>query len=151
MSKTFHSHTLIKLLDRCDKLTAIKKGVDKMKLNQKIKLVVAGGRDFEDYELLSKHLDDISKNYEILEIVSGTAQGADTLGERYARAHNIPIKRFPAYWNKYGRSAGYIRNKQMVEYADAVLVFWNGTSRGTKLTIDLAVRYHRKRRVIRYE
>lgn len=113
-----------------------------------MKLIVAGSREFRNYNLLSKHLDEINSKYGITEIVSGTASGADSLGELYAREHNIPIKRFPANWNKYGRSAGYIRNKDMAHYADACICFWMNKSKGTGHMINLAKEYKIRLRVV---
>lgn len=69
--------------------------------------------------------------WEITEIVSGTAQGADTLGEKYAYQKSIPVKKFPALWGKYGLKAGPIRNGEMATYADACIVIWDGESRGS--------------------
>lgn len=66
------------------------------------------------------------------EVVSGTARGADSYGEEWAKANNIPIKRFPADWDGLGRGAGHIRNAQMADYADALLLVWQGTSPGSK-------------------
>ena len=103
-----------------------------------MKVVIAGGRFFNDYEMLEKGCDFMLQNQEEIEIVSGTAIGADKLGERYATERGYPIKKFPADWNKFGKSAGYVRNKEMAEYADSVIVFWDGISRGTKMMIDLA-------------
>ena len=79
-------------------------------------------------------------NIEYSEIVSGCARGADTLGKKYANDHNIPVKKFPAEWNKYGRSAGYIRNTEMADYADILVAFWDGKSLGTKHMIDTATK-----------
>lgn len=100
----------------------------------KIKLLIAGSRTFNNYDLLSKTLSKVKS--EIIEIISGTARGADRLGERYAQEHNIPIKRFPADWDKYGKYAGIKRNKEMAEYTDKAIIFWDGISRGTKNMID---------------
>ena len=58
----------------------------------------------------------------ITEVISGTAHGIDTLGEKWAERHGIPVKRFPADWNAHGKSAGPIRNRQMAQYADALIV-----------------------------
>ena len=108
------------------------------------RIIVAGGRDFTDYALLSETLDVILKRYTLREvqIVSGCCRGADALGERYAREHGIPVVRFPADWQAYGKAAGPIRNRKMVEYAaecDGMLVaFWDGKSRGTASMIRLA-------------
>ena len=85
-----------------------------------MKVIVAGSRDFKDYALLKEFLDKlVIFRSGFTEIVSGTASGADKLGERYAQEHNLAIKRFPADWEKYGKAAGHIRNRQMAEYADA--------------------------------
>lgn len=113
-----------------------------------MKLIVAGSRDFGNYQLLAKHLDEINSKYGITEIVSGTAKGADSLGELYAKINNIPIKKFPADWNRYGRSAGYIRNKDMAHYADACICFWINKSKGTGHMINLAKEYKIRLRVV---
>ena len=116
-----------------------------------MKLIIAGSRTFGNYKLLSAHLDDICARYDITEIVSGTAAGADSLGELYAKDHNIPVTRFPADWNKYGKSAGYRRNEQMAQYADACICFSVDNSRGTEHMINLAKKYRLKLRVVRLE
>lgn len=105
-----------------------------------IKIIVAGSREFNNSNLLKNELHKFIKELEAnkVEIVSGTAKGADKLGEQYAAHFNQDVKRFPANWDKYGRSAGYIRNSEMAKYADACIVFWDGKSKGTKHMIDLA-------------
>lgn len=105
---------------------------------KKIRLAIVGSRGFQDYRYLKQCLSTIENNYEIVEIVSGGARGADTLGERYAHEKGIPTNIFPADWDRYGRSAGFRRNITIVENADAVAAFWDGQSRGTASTIDLA-------------
>lgn len=93
-------------------------------------------------ELKLKGLDTSREN---LEIISGTANGADKLGERFAKEYNLKIKRFPANWDLYGKSAGYKRNEQMALYAKEdngiLIAFWNGKSKGTKHMIDIANKY----------
>lgn len=71
-------------------------------------------------------------------IVSGGAKGADTYAKEYALENDIPIVEFLPDYGKYGRKAPLIRNIQIVDNSDFVLAFWNGTSRGTKFTIDYA-------------
>lgn len=117
------------------------------------KIIIAGSREFNDYPLLKSKLDAFlaETNNDEVEIVSGTARGADILGERYASETGISIKRFPANWNLYGKRAGYIRNREMAEYADACIVFWNGESRGTKHMIDLATLMKLTIKVVQYE
>jgi hypothetical protein len=81
----------------------------------------------------------LSRNpWRITEVVSGTARGADRTGEQWASENNVPVKRFPADWDKHGKRAGYLRNADMAEYAEALVAFWDGQSRGTKHMIDLA-------------
>jgi hypothetical protein len=103
-----------------------------------MKLIIAGSRDFEDYEYLKENISSI--NGVITEVVSGTARGADRLGERYADEHGIKCKKIPANWDKYGKSAGYKRNEQMAKYADNLIAFWDGKSKGTGHMIDIAKR-----------
>jgi len=97
-----------------------------------MKCIVAGSRDFSDRKITFEKLDYLVKEHNITEIVSGTAKGADTMGEQYAEENNIPVKEFPADWNQYGKGAGHIRNGQMAEYSDMAVIFWDGVSRGTK-------------------
>ena len=79
-------------------------------------------------------------------IITGAAKGADQLGSFYARNHNIPLKEFPADWTTYGKAAGPIRNQQMLDFAlheiPALIVFWDGESRGTKNMMNIAKRHN---------
>lgn len=115
-----------------------------------MKIIVAGSRDFSDYSLLCSTLDTIVPYNDEVEIVSGTAKGADSLGEQYAKQHNLPITRFPADWNQYGKSAGYRRNVQMAEYADFLVAFWDGESKGTQHMINIAKSHKLPIVVIKY-
>lgn len=117
-----------------------------------IKLIVAGGRDFNDYNVLTTELNDLLSNLEesSIEIVCGMARGADSLGERYAKENHIPIKYFPANWNAHGKSAGYIRNEEMARYSTHLIAFWDGKSKGTKHMIDLARKYNLIVEVVSY-
>lgn len=103
------------------------------------KVIIAGTRTFKDYDLLCSYADYmLSQVKEPIEIVSGHAQGADALGERYAQERGYKLTIFAADWNKYGKAAGPRRNLQMAEYANALLAYWDGKSRGTKNMIDIA-------------
>ena len=115
-----------------------------------MKVIIAGSRDFDDYELLRKYCDFYLQSQTEIEIVSGTARGADQLGERYAKERGYPVKQFPADWDKHGRSAGYIRNEEMAKYGDALIAFWNGNSKGTEHMINLAKQYNLKIRICNY-
>jgi len=118
------------------------------------KLIVAGSRGFNNYGFLKERLDYyLSKIEDEIEIVSGTARGADKLGERYAEERGYLIKRMPADWGKYGLRAGYIRNEEMAMYAapdGGCVCFWDGISSGTGHMIDLARKHKLKVKVIKF-
>lgn len=101
-----------------------------------MKVIIAGSRSIKDYLIVKQAIK--SSGFIITEIVSGTAQGVDRLGESWAFQNGILVKRFFPDWDKYGRSAGYRRNVEMAEYADALIAIWDGKSRGTKHMIDIA-------------
>ena len=108
-----------------------------------MKVIVAGGRDFKDYKLLKCTLDSFQQEYgKITEVISGTAKGVDKLGEEYANENNIPIKRFVPDWKGLGKKAGFVRNRQMGDYAKKhngmLVAFWDKQSRGTKGMIEYA-------------
>lgn len=120
------------------------------------RVIVAGTREFDNYSLLRMQLTDYLSPIpnEEIEIISGTARGADKLGEQYASDHNLKCIKFPANWNTYGKSAGYIRNAEMAKYASqehgVLFAFWDGKSKGTKHMIDLAYKYNLETYVIKY-
>lgn len=103
-----------------------------------VKLIIAGSRDFNDYELLKSKLDKAKEYFGEFEVVSGRARGADLLGEKYAEENNLPIAEFPADWDTHGKKAGFMRNSDMADYADGCIVFWDGVSKGTQHMINLA-------------
>jgi hypothetical protein len=119
-----------------------------------MKVIIAGGREFSDYRLLKGscdyYLHNLIERGENIEIVSGTARGADTLGERYAQERGFKIRRFPADWGRLGLVAGHIRNAQMADYADLLIAFWDEISGGTKNMIDTAREKGLRVRVVRY-
>ena len=115
-------------------------------VNSDIKYAIIGSRSFNDYRLLKHILDPII----IYCIVSGGANGADTLAERYAKENNIQTEIYPADWNKYGKSAGYIRNKDIICGCDKVIAFWDGSSKGTYHSIKMARKLNKDVEIIRY-
>lgn len=106
-----------------------------------MKVIIAGSRNFNDYNRLKKLCDNILCLQTDIEVVSGTANGADKLGEKYANEKGYKLKQFPANWDKFGKSAGYKRNEEMAKYAESLIVFWDGKSKGTKHMIDLAEKH----------
>lgn len=97
------------------------------------KLIIAGSRTVHPTPAqIDAEMDDfLFVKEDIREVVSGTAGGADNSGELWATVNGITIRRFPADWDKHGRVAGKLRNREMAEYADAALVFWDGMSSGS--------------------
>lgn len=108
------------------------------------RVVIAGCRDYTNYEEAKAYIDhclsNIRKENTII-IVSDGARGADMLGERYARENRFAIKRCPADWDKYGKSAGPRRNREMAQMSDYVICFWNEKSKGTGSMILYARQY----------
>ena len=103
-----------------------------------MRTIIAGSRTATSYDDLLAAIAAIT--WSPTEIISGSARGADVLGERWALENNIPLRRMPANWAKDGQRAGYIRNVQMAENADALLALWNGKSPGTRHMIEIATR-----------
>ena len=123
-----------------------------------MRIIVAGGRKFDDYNLVCNELDAFIRDRDDVEIVSGRALGADRLGEQYAEEHGIPCTKFEAEWFKLGKRAGIVRNGQMAKYASqdiygegVLFAFWNGSSRGTKNMIEQAVDMGLEVHVVRYD
>lgn len=102
-----------------------------------MKTIIAGSRNI-DMPLAALNDAVIMSGFDITEVVSGTARGIDRTGELWAEWKGIPVTRFPANWEKYGKAAGYKRNVQMAEYADALIAVWDGKSSGTKHMITAA-------------
>lgn len=116
------------------------------------RVIIAGGRDFNDYPLLEQTVDQFLKNvHDKVTIFCGEASGADSLGERYALARGYAIQYFPPDWRRYGRAAGPVRNQKMAENADALVAFWDGMSRGTGNMIEAARRRQLAIQIQRYD
>ena len=121
---------------------------------KEVRIIIAGSRTFNDYIKLKAAMFDViydlKRNNEKelnIKIISGTARGADKLGEKYADEKGYEVIRFPADWDRFGKRAGYVRNAEMAKYAvsdDSIGVLvacWDGISKGTKHMIDLANKY----------
>lgn len=116
------------------------------------KIIIAGSRDFQFCDVMDFYVQAVIKNLkeDTIEIVSGTARGADKLGEQFSAHYDYQLKRMPANWNEYGKSAGYRRNKEMAEYANVAILFWDGESKGTRHMIDLAESHNLATYVFKY-
>lgn len=103
-----------------------------------MRLAVVGSRSFRDYTDLEKTLSFIHKKVPITRIISGGAKGADSLAEQWARENSVDTQVFIPDWETYGKRAGFLRNKQIVDYSEAVVVFWDGKSKGSQHSMKLA-------------
>lgn len=120
---------------------------------KEFKLIVAGSRDFTDYQLLHDCVIELANTeYRKLAVslVSGMARGADAMAVRLAKDYGIQLYEFPANWNLYGKSAGYIRNSDMAKFSDGLIAFWDGASRGTKNMIETMMKQGKPVHVVRY-
>ncbi len=116
------------------------------------RVVIAGCRDYTDYDNAKKYIDyyliNIREENNII-IISGGAKGTDAMGERYAKENGLKVEKYPADWGKYGKSAGPKRNEQMARVCDFVICFWDGKSKGTKSMIESAKKYGKPIRIIK--
>lgn len=116
-----------------------------------LRIIIAGGRDFSNYDLLKKTVTEfLSDHNDEPCIICGKARGADTLGEKFAKEQGCKIRYFPADWRTYGKAAGFVRNIEMAENADVLIAFWDGKSSGTKHMIETAQKYSLEIIVWRY-
>lgn len=109
-----------------------------------MRLAIIGSRSFKDYYKLCIEVNKLRETEEITTIISGGANGADYLGKKYSIDYYLGYKEYPAEWDKYGKSAGFRRNVDIVNDSDIILAFWDGKSRGTKHSIDLATKSGKK-------
>ena len=104
-----------------------------------MKVIIAGSRNFKEYQKLKTECNYFLQGQKNITIVSGDHyKGADKLGIQYANEKGFKLIKFPAEWNKFGKAAGPIRNKEMAVFADVLIAFWDGRSRGTQNMIRLA-------------
>jgi len=124
----------------------------KKKENNSIKIGVVGGRDFNNPNIFKYHLENLIDKYKDKEIilVSGGAKGADTLAEKYAKHFGLTIIVIPAMWDKYGKKAGIMRNKDIWRVADVGIAFWDLKSPGTKNSIEECKKLNKDIKVIQY-
>lgn len=132
---------------------------------KELRIIIAGSRTFNDYKLLQDKImelltdmddTDIIENPSQVKFISGTARGADVLGEQFAYTWGYEVLRFPADWDGLGKRAGYVRNAEMAKYAIAdgnygvLIAFWDGKSKGTKHMIDLAEKNGLEVHIVRF-
>ena len=113
-----------------------------------MKVIIAGGRDFTNVTVMAttlNNLQDIDHVIEIekLTLICGMARGADLTAYKLFSEAGLPVKMYPADWDQYGKSAGYIRNNKMADVADMLIAFWDGESRGTAHMINTMKQQHK--------
>lgn len=118
----------------------------KINHNKPHRLGIVGSRSFRNYGLFEKYLnltiDKLHINFDT--IISGGADGPDSLAEEYAKNGNIDFLKFPAEWNKYGKKAGFIRNTTIVENSTMIIAFWDYNSSGTFDTINKSIWFNKE-------
>ncbi len=121
-----------------------------------MRLAIVGSRSFTDYRLMLNTVQKmqicrmIEGTSTLATIVSGGASGADSLAKKLAYNYDLDYVEFPALWDLYGKSAGYKRNMQIVGYCDKLIAFWDGKSKGTKHSIDLAEKQGKLLKIVYY-
>lgn len=113
-------------------------------------LAIVGSRGYDNYKEFYLELNVILKEHKINTFVSGGAKGADTMAEQYAKEHGIKILVLKPNWKKYGKKAGFLRNNEIIQKCDVVVAFWDGSSHGTKHSIQLAKKLSKPIKIIRY-
>ena len=97
-----------------------------------MKIIIAGSRFIDNFQLICDAVKE--SRFNITEVISGCANGVDSLGEQWALQNNIQIKKFPADWTRFGKNAGPIRNQLMIDYVGkdgGLIIIWNGKSKGS--------------------
>jgi hypothetical protein len=120
-----------------------------------MKVGIIGSREFSDYDKMKESILSYFRNKNldintIEYIVSGGARGADKLGERFAEEFNIKTKIHLPNWDKFGKSAGMIRNSDIIDDSDLIFAFWDGQSKGTKDSINKARKRNKEIEIIIY-
>jgi predicted Rossmann fold nucleotide-binding protein DprA/Smf involved in DNA uptake len=111
-----------------------------------MRIAIVGSREYAKLDAVRKFVAELPAD---TVIVSGGARGVDSAAEQAARARGLEVKIFPALWGQYGKRAGFLRNRQIVEASDKVVAFWDGLSAGTLSTIQLATDAKKPVEVIR--
>jgi hypothetical protein len=99
-----------------------------------MKVIIAGTRRIRSYGTVERAV--IASGYDVTEVVCGGAIGVDLLGKKWAKINKVRVKTFLPNWDKYGERAGFIRNRKVAKYSDALIAVWDGKSGGTKDMIE---------------
>lgn len=113
-----------------------------------MRISIIGSRTFNDYDFLKKTILENIDVDDIDEVVSGGANGADKLGEQFAEEFDLSTNIYLPDWKKHGKSAGFIRNADIIKNSDYVFAFWDGQSKGTLNSINIAKKLNKKIKTI---
>jgi hypothetical protein len=105
-----------------------------------VKVAIVGSRNYPHPESVIRFVEQLAAKYPDAIVVSGGARGVDSIAEEAAERSGLSTLIFPADWARHGRRAGYLRNEDIIAAADIVVGFWDGESRGTQHSLDLAIR-----------
>ncbi len=101
-------------------------------------IAIVGSRTWVEDGRIAQIVSLIQRKHPDALIISGGARGVDTIAIRVAKRLGLSTKVYPADWDKHGKRAGFLRNQTLVSEADVVIAFWDGESRGTAHSIELA-------------
>lgn len=106
-------------------------------IKHKMRIAIVGSRNWEQWFLISDFIETLPPD---TVIISGGAKGADSIAEKWAHEYGLTTEIYLPDWDKYGKSAGFLRNTEIVAHADMVVAFWDGQSKGTLNTIEQALK-----------
>lgn len=119
-----------------------------------VNVMVCGSRTIIDKEWIFSQIEQFwywnLACYSDMTLIEGEARGVDKISKEYAENNEWGVKSFPADWNKFGKSAGYIRNEEMVKACDCCLILWDGKSKGTAHDIKLCEKHNKPYQVVIY-
>lgn len=106
-----------------------------------MRVIIAGSRHFKSQQYYGILVDAVKESgFNITNVICGMADGMDTWGKAWAKVHEVPCYEYPANWDIHGKLAGPIRNQKMAENADALILIWDGKSRGSNDMLNRAKR-----------
>lgn len=103
---------------------------------------IVGSRNFKNLDKVTAMVRDLLNDDDV--VISGGARGVDSTAEKAARERGLEVIIYRPDWKKHGKRAGFLRNKKIVDKSDTIVAFWDGESKGTVLTMDLAEKNNKR-------
>lgn len=113
-----------------------------------MKISITGSRSFTNYFLFAEKINSFLQDNDVTAIISGGASGVDSLAKKYCKEKDILLVEFLPDWKQFGKRAGIIRNKKIIEASDFNIIFWDGKSKGSKFNIDYCKKNNKKMEVV---